>query len=46
MGMEEGAVKRGMDLNEELTCEGEKPLTTLVEQLLSEVPLPDSDEAG
>lgn len=38
VGMEEGAVRRGMDRYEELTCEGEKPLTTLV-VLLSEVAL-------
>jgi hypothetical protein len=30
-GMDAGAVRRRIDLYEELTCEGEKPLTTLVE---------------
>jgi len=28
--MEDGAVRRGIDRYEELTCEGEKPLTMLV----------------
>jgi hypothetical protein len=45
VGMEEGAERRGMDLYDELTCEGEKPLTTLV-VLLSEAPLAESEEAG
>jgi len=45
VGMDEGADRSGMDLYDELTCDGEKPLTTLVE-LLSEVPLTESEEAG
>ena len=45
VGMDDGAVRRGIDRKEELTCEGEKPLTTLVEDL-SEAPLTDSEEAG
>jgi len=44
VGIDEGAVRSGMDRYEELTCEGEKPRTTLV-VLRSEVPLA-SDEAG
>jgi hypothetical protein len=43
VGIDEGAVRRGIDRYEELTCEGENPRTTLV-VLLSEVPL--SDDAG
>lgn len=42
VGMEEGAVRSGMDRYEELTCEGEKPLTTLV-VLLSDVALVEDD---
>jgi hypothetical protein len=38
VGIDEGAVRRGIDRYEELTCEGENPRTTLV-VLLSEVPL-------
>jgi hypothetical protein len=38
VGMEDGAERRGMVRYEELICEGEKPLTTLV-VLLSEIPL-------
>jgi hypothetical protein len=45
LGMEDGALRRGMDRYEELTCAGEKPRTTLV-VLLSEVPLMDSDDVG
>lgn len=41
--MEEGAVKRGMDRYDELTCEGEKPLTTLV-VLRSEAALAESED--
>lgn len=41
--MDDGAVKRWMDRYEELTCEGEKPLTTLV-VLRSEVPLAESED--
>jgi hypothetical protein len=44
-GMDEGADRRGIDLYDELTCDGEKPLTTLV-ILLSEAPLAESEEAG
>ncbi len=43
VGIDEGAVRRGIDRYEELTCEGENPRTTLV-VLRSEVQL--SDEAG
>jgi hypothetical protein len=43
--MDEGAVRRGIDRYEELTCEGENPRTTLV-VLLSEVPLAESEDAG
>jgi hypothetical protein len=42
--MDVGVVRRGIDLYELLTCEGEKPLTTLV-VLLSEVPLGLSEDA-
>jgi len=40
VGIDEGAVRRGIDRYEELTCEGENPRTTLV-VLRSEVTLPD-----
>jgi hypothetical protein len=43
--MDDGAVKRGMDRYEELTCDGEKPLTTLV-VLFIDAPLAESVEAG
>ena len=43
VGIDEGAVGRGIDRYEELTCEGENPRTTLV-VLRSEVQL--SDDAG
>jgi hypothetical protein len=43
VGIDEGAVRRGIDRYEELTCEGENPRTTLVE-LRSEVTL--SDDGG
>lgn len=45
VGMEDGADRRGIDRYEELTCEGEKPLTTLV-VLLSDAPLVESEEAA
>jgi hypothetical protein len=45
VGMDEGADKRGMDRYEELTRDGEKPLTTLV-VLLTDVPLAESVDAG
>ena len=45
VGMDDGADKRGIDLYEELTCDGEKPLTTLV-VLLTDAPLAESVEAG
>jgi len=45
VGIDDGAERRGMDLIEELTCDGENPLTTLV-VLLSEVPLTEPEEAG
>lgn len=46
VGMDDGALRRGTVLYDELTCAGEKPLTTLV-VLLSDVPLPliESEEA-
>lgn len=37
-GMDAGVLSKGIDLYEELTCDGEKPLTTLV-VLRSEVQL-------
>lgn len=43
VGMEDGAVKRGIERYEELTCEGEKPLTTDV-MLLAETTLPESED--
>ena len=44
--MEGGALRRGTDRYDELTCAGEKPLTTLV-LLLFDVPLVvDSDDAS
>ena len=43
VGMEDGAVKRGIDRYEELTCDGEKPLTTLV-VLRSDAPLAPSED--
>lgn len=45
VGIDEGALRSGMDRYDELTCEGEKPLTTLV-VLLTELPLADSELAG
>jgi hypothetical protein len=45
VGMDDGALRRGIDRYEELTCDSEKPLTTLVEDL-SEAPLGESEEAG
>lgn len=46
VGMDEGTLSSGIDRKEELTCEGEKPLTTLV-VLLTELPLAaDSELAG
>jgi len=41
-GMDAGVLRRGIDLYEELTCDGEKPLTTLV-VLRSEVQLTPSE---
>lgn len=43
--MDDGAVRRGMERYEELTCDGEKPLTTLV-VLFIDAPLAESVEAG
>jgi hypothetical protein len=43
VGIDDGALRRGIDRYEELTCEGEKPLTTLV-VLLSEVALVKSED--
>lgn len=45
VGIDEGAVSNGTDRYDELTCEGEKPLTTLV-VLLSEVLESDIDAEG
>lgn len=45
VGMDDGALLSGMDRKDELTCEGEKPLTTLV-VLLTELPLVDSELTG
>jgi hypothetical protein len=45
VGIDDGAVNRGIDRYEELTCDGEKPLTTLV-VLLTDAPLAESVDAG
>jgi hypothetical protein len=46
VGIDDGTLSSGTDRKEELTCEGEKPLTTLV-VLLTELPLAaDSELAG
>lgn len=46
VGIDDGALRRGTVLYDELTCAGEKPLTTLV-VLLSEVPLMmESEDEG
>lgn len=45
VGIDDGAESRGIDRYEELTCEGEKPLTTLV-VLRSELPLAESEDTG
>ncbi len=45
MGIDDGAVKRGIDRYEELTCDGENPLTTLV-VLFTDALLVESVEAG
>ena len=46
VGIEEGTFSSGTDRKDELTCEGEKPLTILV-VLLTELPLTaDSELAG
>ena len=45
VGMDEGALRRGLVLYDELTCAGEKPLTTLV-VLLSEVPLTEPEDTA
>jgi hypothetical protein len=45
VGMDDGALRSGTDRYDELTCAGEKPLTTLV-VLLVDVPLTDSDDVG
>ena len=45
VGIDEGADSSGTDRKDELTCDGEKPLTTLV-VLLTELPLPEMELAG
>ena len=45
-GMEEGTLGRGIDRYEELICDGEKPLTTLVVLLSDNALVADESEEG